>query len=202
MASETREVILDAALQLFAKHGFHGSSMPALATAAGVGSGTPYRHFESKEALVNALYRRTKEALMGALLTDFPLDATDREQFRAFFFRLVGFFAERPDAFDFLELHHHQPYLDDANMELERLSLAPVLAFFQRGRAERRTRAMPPEALTAIVWGLFSGLHKALRLGHLEASPELWAQAEASAWDAVRRPGSRPPASGQEESET
>ncbi len=188
MAAHTREVILDAALGLFAAHGFHGASMPALASAAGVAAGTPYRHFESKEALVNAVYRRTKQELMSALLTDFPLDATDREQFRAFFFRLVGFFDGRPDAFDFLELHHHQPYLDAANAELERLSLSPVLAFFVRTRVSQVTRAMPPEALTAMVWGIFSGLYKALRLGHLEANPELWAQAEACAWHAVRRP--------------
>ncbi len=188
MTAPTRDVILDAALGVFAERGFHGASMPALAEAAGVGSGTPYRHFESKEALVNALYRRTKESLMAALLRDFPFDATEREQFRVFFFRLVGFFRERPEAFDFLELHHHQPYLDPANLELERRSLSPVLAFFEHGRRGRVTRAMSPEALTAVVWGVFASLFKAWRLGHLEATDELWAQAEACAWDAVRRP--------------
>ena len=188
MPAGTRDTILNAALVLFAARGFHGASMPALATAAGVGSGTPYRHFESKEALVNALYRRTKEQLMGALLRDFPFDGTEREQFRVFFFRLVGFFRARPDAFDFLELHHHQPYLDAGNLELERQSLSPVLAFFVHGRGAGVTRAMPPEALTAIVWGVFGSLFKAWRLGHIEATDELWAQAEACAWDAVRRP--------------
>ncbi|MCB9595723.1 MAG: TetR/AcrR family transcriptional regulator [Sandaracinaceae bacterium] len=188
MATPTRDTILDAALGVFAERGFHGASMPVLAEAAGVGSGTPYRHFESKEALVNALYRRTKDALMGALLVDFPFDATEREQFRVFFFRLVGFFREHPDAFDFLELHHHQPYLTADNLELERRALAPVLAFFEHGRRARVTRAMAPEALLAIVWGVFSGLFKAWRLGHLTATDELWAQAEASAWDAIRRP--------------
>ena len=186
--SHTRTVILDAALEVFAARGFHGASMPALAEAAGVAAGTPYRHFESKEALVNALYRRTKEQLMAALLTEFPLDASERAQFRAFFFRLVGFFRAHPEAFDFLELHHHQPYLSASNLELERLSLAPVLAFFQQGRERRTTRAMPAEALTALVWGVFSGLYKAVRLGHLTETEELWAQAEDCAWQAVRRP--------------
>ncbi len=192
MPAPTRDAILDAALGLFAERGFHGASMPALAEAAGVGSGTPYRHFDSKEALVNAVYRRTKEALMSALLRDFPFDATEREQFRVFFFRLVGFFRARPEAFDFLELHHHQPYLDAPNLELERRSLSPVLAFFEHGRRVRATRAMAPEALTAIVWGVFASLFKATRLGHLEATDELWAQAEACAWDAVRRPDETP----------
>lgn len=187
--SDTREKILDAALALFAERGFHGASMPALAERAGVASGTPYRHFDGKEQIVNEVYRRTKSALMDALLEGFPFDAPEREQHRTFFFRMVAFFRERPVVFDFLELHHHQPYLDAENLELERRGLALVRAFFEQGRRARVTRAMPAEALAAIVWGVFSGLTKAARLGHLALSDELWAHAEACAWDAVRRSG-------------
>lgn len=183
----TREAILSAALALFAERGFHGTSMPALAARAGVAAGTPYRHFESKEALVNAVYRRCKESLAAVLLTDFPFDAPPRAQHRVFWWRLAAFCRAEPQVFDFLELHHHQPYLDAANLELERTTLAPVLAFFEAGRRARVTRAMPPEALAALVWGMLSALVKAERLGHLRLDEELLAQAEASAWDAIRR---------------
>jgi AcrR family transcriptional regulator len=186
-STDTREAILAAALDLLAERGFYGTTMPALAERADVGAGTPYRHFESKEELVNAVYRRCKEALAAALLGDFPFDASPRAQFRVFWWRLAGFFRAHPRAFDFLELHHHGPYLDSANLELEKRTLTPVLAFFESGRRSRTTRAMPPEALGAIVWGIFSGLMKAERLGHLRLSDELLAQAEACAWDAVRR---------------
>lgn len=186
-ADVTREAILAAALDLLAERGFYGTSMPALAERAQIGAGTPYRHFESKEELVNAVYRRCKEALSAHLLEAFPFDATPRAQFRVFFWRLAGFFRAHPRAFDFLELHHHQPYLDAANLELERRTLAPVLAFFEVGRRTRITRAMPAEALAAMVWGIFAALLKAERLGHLKLTDELLAQAEACAWDAVRR---------------
>ena len=187
MAS-TRDTILGAALGLFAERGFHGASMPELAGRAGVASGTPYRHFESKEQLVNAVYRRCKRELMESLFGGFPYDATERDQFRVFFFRIVGFFKERPEVFDFLELHHHQPYLDRDNLELEVQSLTPALVFFEHARRAKITRAVPEKALLAVVWGIFSGLWKAERLGYLETTQELWAQAEACAWDAVRRP--------------
>jgi AcrR family transcriptional regulator len=183
----TREAILAAALDLLAERGFYGTTMPALAARASIGAGTPYRHFESKEELVNAVYRRCKEALMAALLEDFAFDAPPREQFRTFFWRLTSFFRAHPRVFDFLELHHHQPYLDAENLELEKRSLAPVLAFFEAGRREHVTRAMPAEALTAIVWGIFAGLMKAERLGHLKLTDALLAQAEVCAWEAVRR---------------
>lgn len=183
---DTREAILAAALDLLAERGFYGTSMPALAERAQIGAGTSYRHFASKEELVNAVYRRCKEALTATLLQDFPHDATPREQFRVFWWRLVGFFRAHPRAFDFLELHHHQPYLDAANLALEGRALSPVLAFLEAGRRARKTRAMPPEALAAMVWGMFSALTKAERLGHLRLTDELLAQGEACAWDAVR----------------
>jgi AcrR family transcriptional regulator len=185
--STTREVILTAALELFAERGFYGTSMPALAERAKVAAGTPYRHFESKEELVNAVYRRCKAELVASLMREFPFDAPPRAQFRTFFWRMAGYFRATPRAFDFLELHHHQPYLDRENLALERQSLAPALAFFEQGRKDRVTRAMPAEALTAIVWGIFAALMKAERLGHMKVSDELLAQAEACAWAAVKR---------------
>src|SRR5688572_15130325 len=100
-----REDILDAALGLFAERGFHGTAMPDIA------AGTFYRHFVSKEALVNELYQRSKQALLAALLDNVPADSL-RAQFHHLWWSLVGFAREQPRAFAFLELHHHGSYLD------------------------------------------------------------------------------------------
>ena len=58
--SDKREAIMQAALELFVERGFYGTAVPEIADRAGVGAGTIYRYFESKEALVNALYREQK----------------------------------------------------------------------------------------------------------------------------------------------
>src|SRR5262245_31156210 len=85
--TDKREAILSAALELFAERGFHGTAVPLVAEKAGVGAGTIYRYFESKEALVNALFQQWKEAIGSAVLTDFPFQSPVREQFHAFFSR-------------------------------------------------------------------------------------------------------------------
>jgi AcrR family transcriptional regulator len=46
--------VLDAAQKAFAEHGLE-AQMPAIARAAGVGVGTVYRHFPTKDALLQAL---------------------------------------------------------------------------------------------------------------------------------------------------
>jgi len=50
-ARDTRRVLLDTALDLFAEHGFAGTSMRTLARAAGLRESAIYHHFPSKEAL-------------------------------------------------------------------------------------------------------------------------------------------------------
>ena len=55
-AQRNRERLLDVAVLAFSRDGAN-VSMDAIAREAGVGSGTLYRHFPSREALVEAAYR-------------------------------------------------------------------------------------------------------------------------------------------------
>lgn len=52
---DTRQRILDAALELFAAHGFAGTSMRALARASGLRESSLYNHFSGKEELYQAV---------------------------------------------------------------------------------------------------------------------------------------------------
>ncbi len=183
-----REAMLAAALELFATQGFDGTAVPEIAKRAGVGAGTIYRHFESKEGLVNALYRREKQRLMAHLIERFPWQSTPRAQFRAFFFRLAGFAQREPLAFVFLEHHHHARYLDAASRELERGSLTPVRAFLEQGKERGELKHLPSEALAAMVWGMLSGVIKAQSTGELVFTDELLADVEACAWEAIAAP--------------
>ncbi|HUQ25091.1 MAG TPA: TetR family transcriptional regulator [Burkholderiales bacterium] len=55
---ETRTRILDAAEELFMQHGFGGTSMRHLTSKAGVNLAAVNYHFGSKDALIEAVFRR------------------------------------------------------------------------------------------------------------------------------------------------
>ena len=55
MAKDTKDRILMAALEMFAQNGFAGTNLRELAASLGMGKSSLYRHFDSKEALWNAL---------------------------------------------------------------------------------------------------------------------------------------------------
>jgi AcrR family transcriptional regulator len=53
----TRDAILEAAVDLFVEHGYHGTSMRQIADRAGIALGGIYNHFPSKEALFTTIIR-------------------------------------------------------------------------------------------------------------------------------------------------
>src|SRR5438045_3213653 len=57
-SDRSRRAILDKALRLFSKQGYHGTSIREIATAAGLSTGIVYHLFPDKEAIFRALLDR------------------------------------------------------------------------------------------------------------------------------------------------
>jgi len=62
-ARRNRQRLIEAALAAFAEHGADDASLDEIARRAGVGIGTLYRHFPTRQALLEAVYRSQVEAL-------------------------------------------------------------------------------------------------------------------------------------------
>jgi AcrR family transcriptional regulator len=73
-----QDAILDAAQDLFLRHGYRKTTMGGIAAGAGVGVATVFRHLRSKEGVLAALSRRDIKAILSkaqAAITPPPLDA-------------------------------------------------------------------------------------------------------------------------------
>lgn len=62
-SGSTRNRILTSAQDLFARHGFGGVSMPAIAKASGITAGAIYKHFDSKDDLFFEVVSRTVQSV-------------------------------------------------------------------------------------------------------------------------------------------
>jgi TetR/AcrR family transcriptional regulator, fatty acid metabolism regulator protein len=71
---EKRRVILDAAVRVFARSGYHGARVGDIATEAGVAHGLLYHYFSSKEQVLETVFREN----FGELLQRFrAVEASD-----------------------------------------------------------------------------------------------------------------------------
>lgn len=177
-----RRRILTAALTVFAERGFHGAAVPLVAVSAGVGTGTLYRYFESKEQLVNEVFRDAKARLKAAIFTDMNLTQEPRALFLDLWGRLGAFARTEPLAFQFLEMQDHVPYLDAQSRDAERAVLAPIWLLGTERLAHAHGASPPMEVTIAMVWGALVGLLKAERLGYLTLTPAMLDAAGVACW--------------------
>jgi AcrR family transcriptional regulator len=154
-----REQILDAAVELFAKHGYADADTQLLADKLGVGKGTLYRYFASKEevflAAADRVMRRLRETIDERINgIDDPLDRI-AVAIRAY----LAFFAEHPDYVELL-MQERAQFKDRKKPTyfLHRETNVERWRDLYRGLiAEGRVRSMPVERITDVMSDLCYG---------------------------------------------
>lgn len=186
VVTDKRDAIMNAALELFVERGFWGTAVPEIADKAGVGAGTIYRYFESKEALVNALYRQEKQKFAERVIHDFPSTTIARELFRTMWMRMAKFAVENAKPFIFLELHHHASYLDDQSRALEARMLELFTNVVTAAQARGELKQGPPRLLMSMVMGAFVGVIRSCVEINESLESADWKLAEQCIWEAIR----------------
>ena len=157
-ASRT-EQILQAAAELFARHGYAGADTQLLAEKLGVGKGTIYRYFPSKEDLFLAAADRVMRQLK-ARVDDCIKDVADPlDQIAEAITTYLAFFAEHPDYVELLMLERAQ-FKDRKEPTYFQHAKANVERWWDRYRkliAEGRVRDMPVERITEVLSQLCYG---------------------------------------------
>jgi TetR/AcrR family fatty acid metabolism transcriptional regulator len=65
--AEKRAIILDAAIHVFARNGYHGSRISDIATQAGVAYGLVYHYFKNKEEILATIFEERWAAFLEVL---------------------------------------------------------------------------------------------------------------------------------------
>ena len=180
-----RDRLLTAALELFETRGFDAVTVPEIAALAGVAVGTVYRYFETKEALVNVLYRHWKTLYNEVVLAPVPEGLSIRRQFGTYWQRMTLFARARPAATRFMDLHHHGAYLDEESRTLSRAYRDAAEAFIARGRKAGVLRPLDPLLVVALMWGAAAGLVKFAAQGALDFDGNAATDMEEALWRAI-----------------
>jgi AcrR family transcriptional regulator len=98
-ATARREQLLEVALDVFARAGYHATSMNEVAEAAGVTKPVLYQHFSSKRELYLELLRDVGDRLMAAIGKATAEAGTPHKQVERGFQAYFKFVAEERDAF-------------------------------------------------------------------------------------------------------
>ena len=147
-----RELLLDAATQIFSAGGPQ-ASLEAVARRAGVGIGTLYRHFPTREALFEAVYRHEVDQL-AELAERLARDAEPVEALRKWLHANVRLVATKKGMVEALQLVAHGSSELKA-YSFERLTNAIALLLERAVAAGELRSDIAPEDLLRTLVGIF-----------------------------------------------
>ena len=94
--SDTKEALLDATAALLVEGGLGEATTQKVGRRAGVAEGTIYRHFPSKEALLEAVFARAWARLDEAILASLPPKEAPDRRLHAYLGTTLGTMREHP----------------------------------------------------------------------------------------------------------
>lgn len=137
-AEARRAAILDAALEVFAKHGYHAASIDDIAGAATVSKALIYEHFPSKRHLHAALLERHVGELFERLVASAATSEPGEVRLRAGVDAFLSFVESRPDAFRMLFRDAVEPEVAEVLRTLARQAALQVTELIATEPRERR----------------------------------------------------------------
>lgn len=184
-SSDKRKAVIDAALDLFVERGFHGAPTSLIAERAGVGVGTIYRYFPSKETLIHSIFegvhQRFHEKFSDLLKDSSPLEV----RLPRFLGRLLTTFIESPRDFRYLEQYHYSPFADLKQSEFPDEEHSALRMLLKEGRDSGLFKNAPLPVLQAIAMGPVVSLVKEHIAGHLVVDDAIVELATQACWETL-----------------
>ena len=137
-AEARRAAILDAALEVFAQHGYHAASIDDIAGAAGVSKALIYEHFKSKRELHAALLERHVGELFELLAESAATAEPGEVRLEAGVDAFLAYVESRPDAFRMLFRDAVEPEVAESLRRLGQQAAVAVADLIAREPRKRR----------------------------------------------------------------
>jgi TetR/AcrR family transcriptional regulator, fatty acid metabolism regulator protein len=185
---EKRRLILEAAVRVFARRGYHTSRVGDIAEEAGIAHGLLYHYFPSKEAVLQTVFRESWALLVTALRGVEEADDPAPEQLRKIAAILLRTWRHDPDLVRVLIREvARSPQLVE-QVEVVREVFLLIQRVITRGQEEGTIR--PDVDARLATWIFYGGLEELLTgwvLGQLPDDDEEVARAERTVVDVVCR---------------
>jgi len=188
--SGKREDIIRTALELFAGHGFHGTSMAMIADKAGVGAGTIYRYFENKDVLIDELYKELENQIMASIRTGYQKDGSIRARFVHVGTVLLQRCISHPLEFRYVEQYHNSPYgVSFRRDKFLGKSVEPdiIKGLFEEGIARQIFKDLPLPAFFSLAFGPLITIARDHILGFISLDDGLITRIVEACWDGVKK---------------
>ena len=163
--TDKQNVILQTALKLFVKHGFHGTPTSRIAAEAGIAHGTIFHYYKTKDELVEALYGYVKAHLQRYLHEHVREKENIKEKFKALFFHSVQWSLQYREEFLFTQQFQYSPHMQQSAAVEAAKQGGPHMELYQEALRTKVFKPMPADLISELsktqMIGVYNYLSKA-----------------------------------------
>ncbi|MCB0209132.1 MAG: TetR/AcrR family transcriptional regulator [Anaerolineae bacterium] len=184
---DKRQAILDATLRLVSANGFHGTAMSKVAKEAGVSPGTIYHYFDSKDDLIDALYKDIKRRFGQVITAGFDPTQPLKSQIRQLLGLLIRYYIHRPLVSAFVEQYTRSPYYRVDIEEETAQYYHPLLDCFQRAQQEMIIKGFPAPVMHTLTIDVATSLAQKHAAGLITLTDEMIEAIIDACWESIRQ---------------
>ncbi len=153
-----RDRILLAARRLFVKKGFHSTPTSAIAKEAGVANGTLFHYFNTKEDLINTIYKETRISYFTIAAAGVDDAKTIKRKVRIMWYNTVKWAINRPQDFLFLQQYSNSPFIS----QLTHKEIPEHIGFFydliDEGKEKGTLKDIPTDLMYQLITFQIQGI--------------------------------------------
>lgn len=187
-AVDKRRLILDAAVRVFARRGFHACRVSDIADEAGVAYGLVYHYFQSKDEVLDTLFEERWDVMLETIheIDRQPIPARDKLQGVVSF--IVDSYRHDPELMKVIIVEVTRAAHSFGQTHLERIRTAydGIADIVEKGQRSGEFRPeIAPEFAAMTFYGAIESLLTGWIFGMLEQGEESFEQAKRNLVDAI-----------------
>lgn len=150
----TKEKLIKSALKLFAKKGIDKTSTREITSAVGLAEGTLYRHFKSKQELIDSTYLEIKKDIFVGVEDRIDPEESVEKNVKHIARHIITYFLKNYDAMIFMDAMERDPkFSPGINKELEEI-LKPANSIIIKWIKDGELKNVDTELITSVYWDL------------------------------------------------
>ena len=172
-AKDKRRLILDAAVRVFARSGYHGCRVADIADEAGIAYGLVYHYFSSKEEVLQTLFAEAWAEVVAAIGRVRERDPSARVRLGGVAAFLIGSYKRQPDLVRVLIREVARSDQLDRQIAELRQAFDAIEAIVREGQASGELRGdLDPRLVAICFYGAIEEVLTSLTLGELSSADD------------------------------
>ncbi|MBL4587301.1 MAG: TetR/AcrR family transcriptional regulator [Flavobacteriales bacterium] len=186
---EKKQAIIEATLALTSSHGLAAVSTALISKEAGVGMGTLYRYFDSKEELLHSIFIQMREQMLQIIFQGIGSpELKVYQRFQSIIITLTKYYVENRLQFQFLQKYSDSSYMKDSYLDESAIILDPIATILASGDDGTKFKNLPVHMIFGMIYGPVLSIIQLAHQKKIELDEEKLTILTKALWDSITEP--------------